>query len=320
MGYEAAIANTKPQITEATRRSLFDRLTLEGVTWYGRLSEPEFLDRIYPLAELPSYDYRFKNAAGDVFQHRIMNDDWSRDWIFADDRFDLLRGDDETLLRFLCEMVHPVVRPHTEEVERLCAIFNEALGVDGFEIVETERMSGKPIFRGRAKACSPTGISNAKSVAEALSVDYVVRQTRRIEASIASEPDLAIGTAKEFLETISKTILAERGESLNRDWDLPRLVKEVCRTLGVTPSQGEPESVRRLAGSLATTTHAIAELRNNFGTGHGKSLHEHGPHPRYAKLAAGAATALATFLFETHQTMPVLARLSGPQQPITPSH
>ena len=37
-----------------------------------------------------------------------------------------------------------------------------------------------------------------------------------------------------------------------------------------------------------------------YGTGHGKDGNSAGLRPRHARLAAGAATTLAMFLFETH--------------------
>ena len=83
-------------ISEVTRRDIVDFLTAEGVLWYGRLSEIEFLSRIFPLREMPSTDPRpeFTNAQDDIWQHRINNRDWDDDWIFFDKRFKLLSGDD----------------------------------------------------------------------------------------------------------------------------------------------------------------------------------------------------------------------------------
>jgi len=60
-------------------------------------------------------------------------------------------------------------------------------------------------------------------------------------------------------------------------------------------------TIRRLLSNLATVTQGLAELRNLYGTGHGKSATSKGLTSRHAKLAAGAATALAVFLFETHE-------------------
>ena len=61
----------------------------------------------------------------------------------------LRSGDDETLLTFLCETIHPVVRHDPIEAERLCQLYNQYLRNDGFQIVEKTRMSGKPVFIGR---------------------------------------------------------------------------------------------------------------------------------------------------------------------------
>ena len=44
----------------------------------------------------------------------------------------------------------------------------------------------------------------------------------------------------------------------------------------------------------------LAELRNSYGSGHGKEATFKGLQPRHSKLAVGAATTLAVFLFETH--------------------
>lgn len=80
------------QISEVTRRNIFDRITLGGSSWAGRLSEPDFLARLYNLETMPSNDRRFVDAAADIWQHRVRNRDWEPDWIFSDPRFGLLRA------------------------------------------------------------------------------------------------------------------------------------------------------------------------------------------------------------------------------------
>jgi hypothetical protein len=111
-----------------------DALALERIVWSGRLEEPEFLNRIWELSELPSYDGRFPNAAGDVWQHRVNNHDWDDDWIFSDSRLNLANGPDELFLAFLVQMVHPRVREDQDEIERLVRFFNESLAEDGWEL------------------------------------------------------------------------------------------------------------------------------------------------------------------------------------------
>ena len=129
-----------------TRRSIIDFFSVASVSWAGRLSDDEFLSRLYDLSQLPSYDHRFPTAAGDIYQHRVNNDDWSEDWVFHDRRFDLLHTLDREFLRFLCETVHPVVRPSADQVRDLVRTYNEALAADGWQLVEGKPISGKPTF------------------------------------------------------------------------------------------------------------------------------------------------------------------------------
>jgi hypothetical protein len=91
----------------------------------------EFLSRLFDLKKLPSKDYRYQTASEDIWRQRILNSDWSDDWVFYDDRLDIFRRPDERFLSFLCETVHPTVRPDDEEAGRLVRIFNEYLSKDG---------------------------------------------------------------------------------------------------------------------------------------------------------------------------------------------
>jgi AbiJ-like protein len=150
-------------ITEVTRRRLLDGMAWLRATvpnglrefmtpahtfWSGALPETDFLARLYDLDELPSHDNRHPTAAGDVFQHRVMNEDWDDDWIFNDSRFGLADSD-KALLRFLAEMLHPAVRTDLAEVERLREFFNGVLMHDGYELVQVDDISGAPLFAHR---------------------------------------------------------------------------------------------------------------------------------------------------------------------------
>lgn len=139
---------------------------------------------------------------------------------------------------------------------------------------------------------------------------HLADQIRRIEQSIETDPPLAIGTAKELIETCCKTILAERGKPVSGCADIPTLTKETLKELKLVPD-GIPEStrgsdvVKRLLQNLGTIGNNLAELRGLYGTGHGKHAKAEGLTPRHAKLAVGAASTLVTFLFDTHkETMP----------------
>jgi len=295
------------RISELTRRDILDAISAERVDWSGRLEEPEFLARLYDLDSMPSTDRRFQNAAGDIWQHRVNNYDWDDDWVFYDTRFDLQRGDDEILLRFLCETIHPVVRPDVTESERLCQMYNQILINDGFQLVEKTRLSGKPVYVGRyvGVAGSP-GVAVAKDALSGTDAGYVTQQITRMESAVQNDPGLAIGTAKELVETCCKTILSECGVTPPKNADLPALVKLTVKQLKLTPDDvpdtaKAADTIKRLLSNLATITQGVAELRNAYGTGHGKAAGAKGLDSRHAKLAVGAASTLAVFLVETHQ-------------------
>ena len=142
MGMDAS-ANT---ISEVTRRAIIDFLAASKISWSGRMQEDSFLGRLYDLANIASTDRRFENAAGDIWKHRVMNSDWPADWVFFDARFNLLWVADEEFLRFLCETVHPAVRPLAEEVDALVAGYNAELKADGWRLYEVKQISGRPVY------------------------------------------------------------------------------------------------------------------------------------------------------------------------------
>ena len=294
------------KISQLTRRDIIDSFFAEKINWCGRLEETEFLSRLFDLQSLPSTDGRFENASGDIWQHRANNFDWDDDWVFYDSRFGLMNGDDEVFLRFLCETLHPVVRSDTTESERLCQLYNEFLRNDGFQLVERTRLSGKPVYVGRYVGVGTTpGLSAARETLAGTDPGYVAQQITRMDAAVINDPGLAIGTAKELVETCCKTILTDRGIVFSKNADIPELVKLTSKELELTPDDipekaKAGDTIKRLLSNLATITQGVAELRNHYGTGHGKAAGSKGLQPRHAKLAVGAASTLAVFLAETH--------------------
>ena len=61
------------------------------------------------------------------------------------------------------------------------------------------------------------------------------------------------------------------------------------------------KTIKRLLSNLASITQGLAELRNQYGTGHGKLIENKGLQVRHAKLAVGAASTLVVFLTETYR-------------------
>lgn len=148
-------------ISVVTRNAIFDALRERQTIWCGRLNEPEFLSRLYDLRSLPSSDSRLKNALSDVHTHTVnWPGDWPYEWLFTDKRFELDWNDDK-LLAFLAEMLHPEVRPDTDEVMELLALINGELGNDGFHLIENGRISNRPIFTSVLWIPGPTPIFRA---------------------------------------------------------------------------------------------------------------------------------------------------------------
>jgi len=293
-------------LTEITRRDVRRALTREGIWWAGDLEETEFLNRLYTLSALPSTDSRFENAEGDIWQHRVNNNDWDDQWVFSDERLQLADGADEVFLNFLAETVHPAVRADREQARKIVDMLNELLAPDGWALVETSTISGRPIYGPRRLTTSQHAINAAKSVAEIVDADYIHRQINRMTSALDSDPDLAIGTAKELIETCCRTILAARGKPVSDKPEVLPLVRRALEELrlvpdGVPDAQKGAKAIKSLLGNLATVTQSLAELRNLYGTGHGKDGKTKGLSTRHARLAVGAATSLAVFLFDTHQ-------------------
>lgn len=144
-----------------------------------------------------------------------------------------------------------------------------------------------------------------KPLAEAMDAENLARSIERIDGAVVSDPALAIGQAKELVETVCKTILHEPGDAVADKLEVPALMRRAMDALRLLP-EGVPgtakgaKTIKSILGSLATIAQGLAELRNLYGTGHGKHGRAKGLQARHARLAVGAAATLATFLFETH--------------------
>jgi AbiJ N-terminal domain 3/Abortive infection C-terminus len=300
---------TQRSISEITRRDAFDMLTLDGINWAGRLEEPDFLARIWDLADMRSTDGRFKDAAGDIWQHRVNNpQDWEDDWVFTDGRFDLMHGDDETLLRFLAEMVHPAVRPDEDEARSLVESINKKLAADGWALVEVDQVSGRPIFAGRRikGARQPTTALKLPGYKRLRDPQVFHEHLRRIDAGLANDPPAAIASSKELVESVCKVILDDYEIEYGHKEDLLDLYKAAAKALklsvdSVPDSARGSQAAQRAARALTSAVQSLAELRNELGLGHGRNAASKAL-TRHARLAFNSASAVAEFLLDTwHQ-------------------
>jgi hypothetical protein len=289
-------------ITEFTRRDLFDRLSLEEIDWSGRMSETAFLERIFKISELGSRDSRVSSMLADVTLHRENFYDWGGpEWVYDDDRIDLSGCTDEKLLEFLAFMVHPRVRGDQEAVDHVTDLINGFIGRDGYQLGVVEEVSGKRIFAGvPIVAQHGAGTDDAGRVADELASAHVARQVARMKASLMTEPALAIGSAKEFVESVTKGILRDHAVTLVGGETMPQLVRMARDKLDLSIAPETEDILKRTLSGLSNITQGVAELRGRLVTGHGANPDTERPPVEVARLAVGMATSLGVFLWEVH--------------------
>ncbi|QYY36870.1 abortive infection family protein [Ruficoccus sp. ZRK36] len=183
--------------------------------------------------------------------------------------------------------------------ERSTEVFDKlkwGLGCDGFH------WTGRRIVRNAGTST----LDDLKEVAATFDAKHLIEQIARIEGSIDADPSLAIGTSKELIETCCRTILSERGQPVEGSPDVQTLTKMTLKELnlvpeGISKSVKGADVVKRILSNLGSIGNGLGELRNLYGTGHGKDGKAVGLKPRHARLAVGAAATLTTFLFATHE-------------------
>lgn len=299
------MSDKSQRITEITRRKVFDEIRLSGISWAGRLNEPDFLNRIYNLESLPSNDPRYLNADGDIHQHRINNYDWDDDWVFSDPRFRLQRGDDETVLRFLAEMLHPVVRTDEQKVAALLTTFNEALTRDGYELYATDWISGHPVYGWRARDSFHGATPDLRLDRRKLLTDPAILEEHltRIRDSLITDPPAAISSCKNLLESLFRIILDHSNVDYVSSHDIPKLYRKLAELLklnaeAVPDSSPASKTSQQILRTLVTTVQSLSELRNELGIGHGKSTRSVAL-ARHARLALNSTVTIAEFILDT---------------------
>lgn len=146
-------------------------------------------------------------------------------------------------------------------------------------------------------------VEDIESASDGFDVDAYIK---RIKGALPHDPELAIGSTKELLESVLKTILGIHGSELTND-DMPKLLKRAQAALGTDPKDIDVsvpggESIRRLVSSLAQIVIAVTELRNLYGTGHGKSRAP-GLDVAATNLVVSSGITAASYLMERYRNL-----------------
>ncbi len=126
----------------------------------------------------------------------------------------------------------------------------------------------------------------------------------RIQRAVVDDPALAIGSAKELIESTAKVVLVERGLPVDEKADMPALISQAQKALGLHPSTITPgpdgsDPVKKILGSVTGIAVGVNELRNRAGTGHGPTATRGGLAARHAHLAVNAALTWCQLILDT---------------------
>lgn len=113
----------------------------------------------------------------------------------------------------------------------------------------------------------PTGIQDSSWKAINANVE---RLHRAIEAEDRYQ---AVGVAKELVESVAKSVLAVRGEAVSMTIKFSNLIDKAHAALERQPGAGltRADPLRRLAQGAKSIVTQLAEIRNTYGSGHGRA-------------------------------------------------
>lgn len=148
--------------------------------------------------------------------------------------------------------------------------------------------------------------TTAADLQEKFSSEYLTKHIDLMFRMQTENPTDAIGKAKELIESCCKTILDELKITWDKNWDMSKLTGETLKHLNLTPqsvSTTDPidENIKAVLGNLRGITSKLAEIRNSYGSGHGKTAIFTGLEERHAKLAVGCSITFVTFLWDTYE-------------------
>ena len=132
------------KVTELTRRNVVEELFQIG-NIEGRLNLIDFVEKIWPIYEMPSTDSRVENAAMDIWLHTEQFNDYDNQYLFFE-YLDIISCEDEIFIKFLETTVHPEVRLTAEEQNLYLEVISRHLHRDNFEMAVTDEVSGYPIY------------------------------------------------------------------------------------------------------------------------------------------------------------------------------
>lgn len=143
-------------------------------------------------------------------------------------------------------------------------------------------------------------------IKEEFSSEYISKQLDLMLKEQSANPTLAIGMAKELIESCCKTILDGLSISYTKNDDIPDLTKKVNDNIKLLPinistSDSVYESYKQVLGNLKQIPYKLAEIRNKYGSGHGKTGTFIELDEACAKLAVGCAFSYVEYVWTRYK-------------------
>ena len=147
----------------------------------------------------------------------------------------------------------------------------------------------------------------AEGLKDKFSSEYLSHQIDLMLQMQTLDPTNAIGMAKELIESCCKTILEEKGIAYLKNDDVPQLADKTMDALNLLPANVQStdrgaDAIKAVLGNLRAIPTKLAEIRNPFGSGHGKSASFQGLEIRHAKLAVGSSITFVDFVWNTYES------------------
>lgn len=275
------------------------------IKWNGEIGELEFIKRICDTSKIPVEDKRCNSFDEEYYRHRVRNDDWEDSYFFTDDRLPYKNASTSEIIRILCEIFHPEVRNENGYWREIKASIGCLLEKDGFEFCEKDSISGCPVYGIRRITFLDLNMPHdvgLRKIEGAIGSEHIKNEVKKALEFASSDSMLAIGLAKEIVETTCKYILKE----LNVDYsnkDFPALSKLTREKLGIERNEKNDKipGVAKIMSGLSNIIDGMAELRNKYGSGHGKDPSFKQLPIRYGMLAVSASSSYVEFLLESFE-------------------
>ncbi len=132
-------------------------------------------------------------------------------------------------------------------------------------------------------------------------------QVEALEEAMPDRPGIVVSFCRTIIETTCKTILNDRGVTVDSAWEAPKLVSETIKLLDLASKEDGGTDTRLRTGAeslvrgLNQLVQGIVEIRNAHGSAaHGADAYSPLLDARYAEILARATDAVIGLLFKTH--------------------